>query len=161
MSGSVLDLIRAHAARAPEAPALVAARAGEAEPARIGYGELVARVDALAARLRAGGVRPAQRCGLVARQGAGFIELALAILAADACFVPIPDDHAGAVLDAVAERASLHWIALERAGDPGPADLELVARPRPAPVDGADERAFAALRPAYLRFTSGTTSRRK
>jgi long-chain acyl-CoA synthetase len=156
MSATVLDLIRAHAARAPEHPALVVARAGEAEPERIGYGELVARVDRLTARLLAGGVRPAQRTGLVARQGAGFIELALAILAADACFVPIPDDHAGAVLDAFAERASLHWVVLERE-----ADFERLARPTPKAVDGNGERDFAALRPAYLRFTSGTTSRRK
>jgi len=117
MSGSVLELIRAHAARTPDPPALVVARSGEPEPLRIGYRELVARVAAFAGRLRAAGVGPAQRCGLVARQGAGFIELALAILAADACFVPIPDDHAGAVLDAFAERASLHWVVLERDED--------------------------------------------
>src|SRR5262249_23508193 len=121
---TALDHIRAHAARAPAQPALVVAGGG-ATPQSVGYGELVARVDALAARLRAVGVRPAQRCGLVARQGAGFIELALAILAADACLVPIADDHAGAVLDEFAARASLHWIALERPGD---APFELVAR---------------------------------
>ena len=165
MSATVLDLIRAHAARAPEHPALAVAQAergsGAVEPERISYRELVARVDALAARLRAGGVRPAQRCGLVARQGPGFIELALAILAADACFVPIPDDHAGAVLDAFAERASLHALLLERGDGPGPAEFELRACPTPKSVDGAGEREFAALRPAYLRFTSGTTSRRK
>ena len=161
MSATVLDLIRAHAARAPEQPALVVARAGEAEPERIGYGELVARVDRLAVRLRAAGVRPAQRTGLVARQGAGFIELALAILAADACFVPIPDDYAGAVLEGFAERASLHQVALERADGAGRTDFELQARPTPKAVDAAGEREFAALRPAYLRFTSGTTSRRK
>jgi len=60
------------------------------------------------------------------------------------------------VLDAFAERASLHWVVLEREGD-----FELLARPTPKAVDGNGERDFAALRPAYLRFTSGTTSRRK
>jgi acyl-CoA synthetase (AMP-forming)/AMP-acid ligase II len=156
-AGTVLDHIRAHAARDPAHPALVVAEPG-ATPRSVGYGELVARVDALAARLRAAGVRPAQRCGLVARQGAGFIELALAILAADACLVPIADDHAGAVLDEFAARSHLHWIALER---PGEADFELVARRDVPAVDGNGERDFAALAPAYLRFTSGTTSRRK
>ena len=149
---TVLDWIRAHAARDPDHPALIAA------DKRTSYRELVERVDALAAQLRAGGVGRAQRCGLVARQGAGFIELALAILAADACLVPIADDHAGAVLDDFAAHASLHWIALERAGERA---FELVARTAVAPVDGNGERDFAALAPAYLRFTSGTTSRRK
>jgi long-chain acyl-CoA synthetase len=158
MSDTVLDFIRAHAARAPSHPALLSARSG-ATPERIGYAELVARVDALAERLRAAGVERAQRCGLVARQGAGFVELALAILATDACLVPIAEDHTGAVLESFAERAALHWIVLEREG--GPPRFELVARgPVPA-VDGNGERDFAALRPAYLRFTSGTTSRRK
>ena len=158
MTDTVLDFIRAHAARAPGHEALVSARAG-AGPERVHYGELVARVDGLAARLRAAGLRRAQRCGLVARQGAGFIELALAILAADACLVPIAEDHTGPVLESFAERAGLHWIVLEREG--GADRFELVARGKVPPVDGHGERDFAALRPAYLRFTSGTTSRRK
>ncbi|HTO71141.1 MAG TPA: class I adenylate-forming enzyme family protein [Myxococcota bacterium] len=158
MSATVLDHIRAHAARAPEHPALVVAGASGSTPRSVGYAELVARVDALAGRLRAAGVRHAQRCGLVARQGAGFIELALAILAADACLVPIADDYAGPVLDEFAERAFLHAIVLERPGD---AEFELVSRADVPAVDQNGERDFAALRPAYLRFTSGTTSRRK
>ncbi|HKC49792.1 MAG TPA: long-chain fatty acid--CoA ligase, partial [Myxococcota bacterium] len=158
MSDTVHDFIRAHAARAPDDPALVAARGG-ATRERISYAELVARVDALAARLRAAGVAPAQRCGLVAHQGSGFIELALAIIAADACLVPIAEDHTGAVLESFAERARLHWIVLERDG--GAEHFELVARAGVPALEGNGERDFAALRPAYLRFTSGTTSRRK
>ena len=155
MSETVLDHIRAHAARAPEHAALVS---GGETTERVGYGELVARVDALAGRLRAAGVTRALRVGLVAAQGAGFVELALAIIAADACLVPIAPDHTGAVLDEFAERAHLHAIVLEREG---PERFELVTRSRVPAVDGAGEREFAALRPAYLRFTSGTTARRK
>ncbi len=158
MTDTVLDAIRAHIVRAPEHPALIAARSGPT-PERISYRELVTRVDALAARLRAAGVSPAQRVGLVARQGTGFIELALAILAADACLVPIADDHTGAVLESFAERAHLHWIVLER--EDSAERFELVTRGEVPAVDGAAEREFAALRPGYLRFTSGTTSRRK
>ncbi len=156
MSDTVLDFIRAHAARAPEHPALVAARGG-ATRERISYAELVARVDALAARLRAAGVGRAQRCGLVARQGSGFIELALAIIAADACLVPIAEDHTGAVLESFAERARLHWIVLERDG--GAERFEFVARAGVPALEGNGERDFAALRPAYLRFTSGAPCR--
>jgi long-chain acyl-CoA synthetase len=158
VSETVVDLIRAQASRAPDHPALVAGGGAGAEPARITYRALVSRVDALAAELRAGGVGRAQRVGLVAKQGAGFVELALAILAAGGCLVPIADDHTGAALDAFAERAQLHALVLERGGAPG---FERVARPQARPVDGDGDRCFSALEPAYLRFTSGTTSRRK
>ncbi len=155
MSETVVDLIRAHAARAPEQPALVVGGAGGA---RVSYRALLARVDALAGSLGAGGVGRAQRIGLVAKQGAGFVELALAILECGACLVPIAEDHTGRALDAFAERAQLHALVLEREGSPG---FELVARPHARAVDGDADRTFAALEPAYLRFTSGTTSRRK
>ncbi|MEX2207952.1 MAG: class I adenylate-forming enzyme family protein [Myxococcota bacterium] len=158
MSETVVDWIRANAARAPEQPALVAAGAAGAADERLSYRALVARLDALAAQLRAGGVGRAQRVGLVAKQGAGFVELALAILDCGACLVPIADDHTGPALEAFAERAQLHALVLERDGAPGFAP---VARPQARPVDGDHDRAFAALEPAYLRFTSGTTSRRK
>jgi len=158
VSETVVDLIRAHATRAPDHPALVASGGVGVPAARASYRALVSRVDALAAGLRAGGVGRAQRIGLVARQGAGFVELALAILECGACLVPIADDHTGSALDAFAERAQLHALVLERDTAPG---FELVARPQALPVDGDADRCFAALEPAYLRFTSGTTSRRK
>lgn len=158
MSETVVDLIRAHARRAPESAALVVSGGAGAAPERVSYRELVERVDALEAELRSAGVERAQRVGLVARQGRGFIELALAILSCRACLVPIADDHTGAVLEGFAERAQLHAIAIERESAPG---FELVVRPQARAVDGNADRDFAALDPAYLRFTSGTTSRRK
>lgn len=158
MSETVVDLIREHALRAPESAALVVSGGTGDEPTRVSYRELVARVAALEAELRSAGVTNAQRVGLVARQGRGFIELALAILSCRACLVPIADDHKGAVLEAFAERAQLHAIAIERESAPG---FELVVRPQARAVDGNADCDFAALDPAYLRFTSGTTSRRK
>jgi len=149
---TIVQALRETARRRPDHPALLSA----GKPAAaILYGELVERMDAWAARLRRSGVRPGDRCGLVARQGAGFVERALGILAADGCLVPIPDDHRGAVLEAFAARARLHHLLREE-GEP-----ELSTLPAPAPVDGAGDAEFRALRPAYLRFTSGTTSRRK
>ena len=149
---TVVDAIRAFAAEAPAHPAIVV----HADDRVISYGELVGTFDAHAKRLRAEGVRPGDRCGLVARQGAGFIEAALGVLAADACLVPIPDDHRGAVLDAFAARAQLHQCLREEAGG-----FALDLRRDVGSVDGAGDEDFRALAPAYLRFTSGTTSRRK
>jgi long-chain acyl-CoA synthetase len=153
---TVVERIREQAAAAPGAPALLVARAedpGGFETIR--YDELVARMDALAARLRAAGIREGERCGLEARQGAGFVAAALGLLAAGACLVPIPDDASEEANAELARRARLHWIVREADGfapRPGPA---------PGPVDGAGDAQFRALRPAYLRFTSGTTAERK
>jgi len=150
---TVLDAIRERARERPDAPALVmdgtAAR-------RISYAELVARMDAGAARLAGAGVRRGERCGLVAAQGAGFVAEALSILAAGACFVPISSDHAGATLERFAAQAALHHVVFEKGED-----FVCESRGEVPAVDGAGDAAFRALEPAYLRFTSGTTSERK
>jgi long-chain acyl-CoA synthetase len=157
MSGfTIVDAIRARAAAAPEAPALIAAQPAGAAPAHTSYGALLARAAAIAAALRDRGVSPAWRVGLVARQGRGFIELALGILSAHACMVPIPEETTGAAFDELVARTRLH--ALLRETSEG---FALEVLPAPRPVDENDDRDFRALAPAYLRFTSGTTSRRK
>ena len=120
------------------------------------YRELVAAADAHARSFAAQGLRSGDRCGLLAPQGSGFVERALGILAAGGCLVPIPDDHQGAILDAFAARARLHHLVHE-----GAAGDSFRSLPESRPVDGANDEAFRALRPAYLRFTSGTTSARK
>jgi long-chain acyl-CoA synthetase len=153
---TVVARIREQAARAPDAVALVVGDAARPGAGRaVAYAALVERMDTLAAALRAAGVREGERVGLVARQGASFVEGALAILAAGACMVPIPDDAGPEAQGDLARRARLHWLADEAEG--------FAARPGPAPgpVDGAGDAAFRALRPAYLRFTSGTTAARK
>ena len=145
----VLDAIRAHARRHPAQPALLADRAGATEA--VSYAELVARFEAGAERLRAAGLARGARCGLVARQGAGFVEHALAILAAGGCLVPIPDDATGPARERFADAAQLQHLVAE---DDGFACRRWRGSLR-------EEAEFRALDPAYLRFTSGTTSVRK
>ena len=76
----------------------------------------------------------------MAPQGAEYIEAALGILAAGACFVPISEDHKGAALEEFIRRCHLHHCL---SGDSegftlrGAADVQ--------PVDGADDEAFRAL----------------
>jgi len=110
----VLDAIRAHARKHPARPALLADRVGATEA--ISYAELVARLDAGAERLRAAGLARGARCGLVARQGAGFVEHALAILAAGGCLVPIPDDATGRARERFADAAQLQHLVAEDDG---------------------------------------------
>ncbi len=145
----VLDAIRAHARARPDHPALCTDRGGATEA--ISYAELVARFDAGAARLRQAGLTRGARCGLVARQSAGFVEHALAILAAGGCLVPIPDDAAGPARERFADAAQLQHLVAEEDG--------FACRPWGGSL--REETAFRALDPAYLRFTSGTTSERK
>ena len=152
---TVVDRIRERAAAAPERPALVVDH-GAGGSRVVAYRELVARADAHARRLAAEGLRRGDRCGLVAPQGPRFVELALGILAAGGCLVPVPEDPRGAILDAFAVQARLHHVVVaDAAGHP------LRSFPEPCAVDGAGDEAFRALAPAYLRYSSGTTSRRK
>ncbi len=156
MSETVLDAIRHQAAEAPDAPAWVA-DAGSGRSVACSRGELVRHVDRRADWLRARGVEAGQRIGLRAPQGAGFLENALAVLAADACLVPIPEDAGGAELESLVHRARLHALVTEeRAGT-----RRLQRFPDPGAVDGQGDAVFRSLEPAYLRFTSGTTHRRK
>lgn len=151
---SVLEQIREHARSRPDHVALLADAAdGERT---VSYADLVRRFEAGAERLRAAGVRTGDRCGLLARQGAGFVEGALSILAAGACLAPIPDDHGGPALERFAEQAHLHHLVREEADG-----FRCESRRAVPAVDGAGDAEFRALAPAYLRFTSGTTSERK
>jgi long-chain acyl-CoA synthetase len=149
---SVLDEIRLRAGERPRHPALICDR-GSAEPERVTYAELFARSQEGAKRLRTAGVRPGDRVGLLAPQGAAFIEEALAVLAAGACLVPISDDHVGAALADFARSALLDHL-LRHGAEP--------VRSQGSPgMDPRVDAEFRSLEPAYLRFTSGTTSSRK
>ncbi len=149
---TVIDEIRGRARERPRHPALIA-DVGGGDPERVTYAELVARLDERAKWLRSAGARPAERVGLLAPQGTPFVVDALAVLAADACLVPIPDDHSGAVLDEFAGLAHLHHRL-----HPG---AESLARGLRSDAETVGEAEFRSLEPAYLRFTSGTTSARK
>jgi long-chain acyl-CoA synthetase len=152
---NVVDHIRAHADATPDHPALVSGGADGAV-ASLDYADLLERADGHAARFRAEGLRSGDRCGLLAPQGATFVELALGVLAAGGCLVPISEDHTGPAFDEFAARARLHALATATAD--GASFRRL---PEPGALDGAADAAFRALAPAYLRFTSGTTHRRK
>jgi long-chain acyl-CoA synthetase len=141
------------------------------------YRELLANVERRAEELRQSGIEPAWRVGMIVPQGTAFLETALAILSAGACMVPIADDHPPATIADIVRRAHLHALleaphgrapSIRRIGDrhrfsgdsvpvPDSSVPDFVAEALPADV----ERAFAATGPAYLRFTSGTTSERK
>ena len=156
---NVVDRIAEQARERPGHLAIVEDGAGAC---RLTYAQLMANVEARAAELRRAGIRPAWRVGMIVPQGAGFIETALAILAADACMVPIADDHPAATIADIVARAHLHAIV---EGDADDLRISILggegARFATTPLPAGVEAEFAATGPAYLRFTSGTTSERK
>lgn len=162
---NVIDCIRAHAVTMPEHTAIISDGEIAQADVCIAYRELVARFDVIAERLRKAGVKPGERCGLLAKQGVGFIEGALGILAADLCFVPIPDGTQGAALEQAIADANLHHLLQETTTDDAAlgqaASFDLQHFCDVEAVDGQADALFRSLKPAYLRFTSGTTHQRK
>ncbi len=148
---TVVDAIRAAAAGAPTRPALIV---DGTPPVAVDYATLLAAADRHGRVLASHGVASGERCGLIARPGRDFIEAALAILAVGGCMVPIADDSPAAVRQ-VARDAFLHHLVVAAASG---IRCERLAGARLAPDV---EAAFRAVRPAYLRFTSGTTARHK
>ncbi|WP_063806777.1 hybrid non-ribosomal peptide synthetase/type I polyketide synthase [Streptomyces regalis] len=135
------------------------------------YAELDAASSALAARLRATGVRPGDLVGLLTEPGADTVLGVVGILRAGAGWVPLDATHpvarlrdqlkrtgVGAVVCHAATRetvAALDGITPVTADDTPPA-TPLPATPPPIEAPPADPDAIA-----YVIFTSGSTGRPK
>ena len=149
-ASSAVNVVDEIAKRArPDAPAVISGGI------RLDFATLFARADEVAAwlagRLPAGGV---PRVGLACPNGVDYIIAALGILKAGACLVPIPDELTAAEAAELAARTALqgilsiddagrHWQSLAGVGG------------------GFSEQEFAALGPAFIRFSSGTTGSSK
>jgi long-chain acyl-CoA synthetase len=117
------------------------------------YRELVDRADGVAAHLLERGCRKGERCGLIATDGSDFLVSALGILAAGLCLAPIATFLLEEEKDYVINAAGLHWLYQH--------SHRLFRLPFAQPVDGQNDEEFRACDPSYIRFTSGTTGRRK
>jgi len=149
----------------PDRPALVSGNQ------QWSYGELLDCVAGAAAWLDSlpefpRGAHP--RIGLACANGVDYIVLALGILKAGGCLVPLAEELTEVEREEVIERTGLHGIVL------GPAEQwrRESALPENTHRSGtawigldnasiAEEAAFAALDPAFIRFSSGTTGRSK
>ena len=145
---------------AREHPGATAIIAGDA---RLTYAELDARANAVAAALRAAGVRRGDRVPVLAPRGAKFIACVLGAMKCGAAYVPLdssyPPERLRRMLDGLGVRVGLRTPELR------PAEGEIVwlnasvaddeASTPPPTSDVGPEDA------AYVMFTSGSTGRPK
>ncbi len=167
---NVVDAIRATARARPGHTAIVD---GER---RVSYGELFARVDALAAAWRRSGMAPLDRVAFVYPDGIEYVAGSLAVLATGAAVVPVsPALMWDEISRVVAEMDVRHVVsppAGSREGLPADAAPAPAAGARPLWHDssfllasrdtrGIVQRGYDAIAPAFIRFSSGTTGESK
>lgn len=130
----------------------------------IGYGELRARSDALAARLRDSGVRHGDKVGVCGGRSLEALIAFLGVLKTGAAYVPLDDSAPPGRLQAMAEDAGVHTVVTL------PGSLYRIRRVRSridlgglvtiAP-DAAPRVPAGPTDCAYVMFTSGSTGRPK
>ncbi|MFJ1783689.1 amino acid adenylation domain-containing protein [Streptomyces anulatus] len=136
------EVFAAQVASRPDAPALTAGSA------TLSYAELDDRAEELADGLYAHGVRPGDLVGLCLPRGADLVAAMLAVLKADAVYVPLDPEHPADRRERTARDAKVRMTV----DDPA----VLTGHPRrPAASRGP------ATGPAYVIHTSGSTGRPK
>ncbi|RYD32329.1 MAG: hypothetical protein EOP85_21845, partial [Verrucomicrobiaceae bacterium] len=140
----------------------IALRASEERPAIISggevltFGELLKRASGLASWLsRRPGFRRdgVPRVGLACGNGVDYIVLALAILKAGGCLVPLADELTAAERREIIDRTALCGVLSGDEASP------LWERHETPPLENEEE--FTLLDPAFIRFSSGTTGKSK
>jgi long-chain acyl-CoA synthetase len=127
------------------------------EGGEITYAHLDAQSSAFAARL--GPLihsLPCPRVGLQCPDGPSYIALALGIVRAGGCFVPIAPGLSASERERLVNEVRLDFIVECRASG----EVDIIAPAHSAPPPAWIEP-LASIQPAFIRFTSGTTGRSK
>ncbi|MCV4286254.1 non-ribosomal peptide synthetase, partial [Pseudomonas capsici] len=150
---SVTALFEAHAERHPDAPAAVH---GEQQ---LGYGQLNARANALAAHLRTAGVQAGDRVAIELERSFELLISQLAILKCGAVYVPLdvnaPVERQQFMLEDSQARVLLSLSSREPLADI--LRLELDNLELDGEADAAPQVAVEGGAPAYVMYTSGST----
>ncbi|MFL6262093.1 MAG: amino acid adenylation domain-containing protein, partial [Thermoanaerobaculia bacterium] len=150
------EIFAAQAARTPEAPAVTFE--GESR----GYGELNARANRVAHRLRRLGVGPESRVGLCVDRSFELVEGLLGILKVGGAYVPLDPRYPASRLSYIAEDSGIEVVlTTEDLRDLVPgvkavclSGIEGESEENPEPAAGPDNL-------AYVIYTSGSTGKPK
>jgi long-chain acyl-CoA synthetase len=170
---NLADLLFTTAERHSPRRAITDVRSGRS----VSYGQLAREAERVAAFLKAEGVEPGQRIGLLAPNDLTYLPAAFGLLAAGACFVPLASNLTPSEIAEIVREVQLNgcfaWPkAAPLPGAPGHADesarravvkggecdgyaFQWIDRGAEAPAE------FGKLNAAFIRFTSGTTARSK
>jgi amino acid adenylation domain-containing protein/non-ribosomal peptide synthase protein (TIGR01720 family) len=158
------QLVEAHAARTPDAPAVV--WGGQ----QLSYAQLNARANRLARRLRGYGVGPERRVGICLERSADLVVAVLAVHKAGAAYLPLDPSYPPRRLEQMIGDAGVTLVITDDPGraqaagaDTGAAWVELAALMRQLEREPASN---LGLPPhpdqlAYVIFTSGSTGKPK
>ncbi|MEO6028478.1 MAG: AMP-binding protein [Candidatus Binatia bacterium] len=144
---NLADLLRESADRHPDRPALTDVASGASRT----YAEVLAAADSVAAALRTAGVTPAQRIALVGGNSLAYVGVAFGILAAGGCLVPIASNLRDAEREQILRGIDVNGV-IRVPEDGAPWRFLWRDREQSAPAG------FAAVDPAFVRFSSGTTA---
>ena len=169
-SHNLATLLQKSARRFPALPAIAVGH-----DVRNAYGALAARVSRLAATMLASGLIAGDRCGVVAKNSAAYIETLFACWHAGLCAVPVNSKLHADELVYVLQHSRARWAFVDGAWHAAlsPRAAEMPALERVIELGGeayerlvggdgnAEVVAVAPNDPAWLFYTSGTTGRPK
>jgi long-chain acyl-CoA synthetase len=163
---NLTEFLHASAARYADRPAVTDVRSGGV----LRYGDLAREAAHVTAFLRAQGVEPGQRIGLLAPNGLAYLPAAFGLLDTGACLVPLASNLTPAeiaqILSEVDVNGCLSWPKADPVAAAGSGatlaggecegfTFRWTNRAAQAPAG------FHRLNPAFIRFTSGTTASSK
>ncbi len=154
--GLVYPLFEAQLRRTPDALAL------EDEHGRWTYAELAAAVERLARTLRARGVKPRDRVGILLARGRAVVQAELALLSIGAAYVPLDPTHPALRLRATLDDAEARLVIAQQSlpeSTIGARDLLLVDDPEvlQAAAGALPQPDLLPDDAAYVIYTSGST----
>jgi len=152
------EQIAAQARRTPGAPAVVS------DAARLEYGEFMARVEALAARLTARGAGPEQTVAVALRRDVHIVVGLLAVLRSGAAYAPLDPELPMERLRFIVQDAGAAIALVDETTEEAMAPLcpnRLRADQAMEKIEAAPRVDIDSARAAYLIYTSGSTGRPK